>query len=70
MSRDIVFQELLPEYDYYCDNFDHIESVIEKARIDFQTKKWTNNLRKLLNVKQLTSCESIARRLLKLINNI
>lgn len=70
LSRDIVFQELLPEYDYYCDDYDHIETVIEKARIDFGTKKWSKNLQKLSNAKQLTSCESIARRLGKLIANI
>ena len=70
LSKDVAFLEILPEYDYYCEEFEDVIGVISKAKDDFNTKKWYDNLDKLTYIKELTSCEKISKELTSKISKL
>jgi len=70
MSRDVAFLELLPDYGYYCNNFEDVLGVIAKAKDDFNTKNWYDNLEKMSYVKEVTSCDRISKRFMQLISEL
>ena len=67
-SRDRSFIELLSEYDYYVDSIEETPEMIDRAKKEYNSKKWRDNLNRLLTVKDRTSPEKIGMRLRSFVN--
>jgi hypothetical protein len=67
-SKDTSFIELLDDYDYYVDSIDDVGEIIARAKKEFGSKKWDNNLKKMEKIRRLTSPENVSSHLKKLVS--